>query len=449
MLKHLHRYLNTGEDRTVEAKKNIFFSFFNKALSIVISLMLVTLTIKYINATQYGIWLTISSIVGWMTFFDFGFAHGFRNKFTEARAKGNMELARKYVSTTYAVLIIIFVMVLLISVTINSFISWSDVLKLKENMDEELTRVFFILIFFFCIQIVLNIITTLLLADQKAAFSSFVTTLGQLFVLLSIFILTKLTLGSLTYLAFAVSAIPCLIFFVISIYLFSNKYKSLTPRAKSVDFSLSRNIIGLGSKFFIIQISMLFVFQFANIILSRVLGPEAVTEYNIAYKYFSVIYMVCLIVFNPFWSAFTDAYTKHDFDWMKNVYSKLSKAWYITVPMLVVMLIVSPLVYRIWIGSSVNISFNLSLIMGIYILLLSRANLYMYLINGTGKVTLQLIVYVIFALVSIPLMIMFSKMWGVVGVVLVPILVYLAQCLAGHVQIKRILNNTAKGIWNK
>lgn len=449
MLKHLHRYLNTGEDRTVEAKKNIFFSFFNKALSIVISLMLVTLTIKYINATQYGIWLTISSIVGWMTFFDFGFAHGFRNKFTEARAKGNMELARKYVSTTYAVLIIIFVMVLLISVTINSFISWSDVLKLKENMDEELTRVFFILIFFFCIQIVLNIITTLLLADQKAAFSSFVTTLGQLFVLLSIFILTKLTLGSLTYLAFAVSAIPCLIFFVISIYLFSNKYKSLTPRAKSVDFSLSRNIIGLGSKFFIIQISMLFVFQFANIILSRVLGPEAVTEYNIAYKYFSVIYMVCLIVFNPFWSAFTDAYTKHDFDWMKNVYSKLSKAWYITVPMLVVMLIVSPLVYRIWIGSSVNISFKLSLIMGIYILLLSRANLYMYLINGTGKVTLQLIVYVIFALVSIPLMIMFSKMWGVVGVVLVPILVYLAQCLAGHVQIKRILNNTAKGIWNK
>ena len=441
--------MNTGEDRTVEAKKNIFFSFFNKALSIVISLMLVTLTIKYINATQYGIWLTISSIVGWMTFFDFGFAHGFRNKFTEARAKGNMELARKYVSTTYAVLIIIFVMVLLISVTINSFISWSDVLKLKENMDEELTRVFFILIFFFCIQIVLNIITTLLLADQKAAFSSFVTTLGQLFVLLSIFILTKLTLGSLTYLAFAVSAIPCLIFFVISIYLFSNKYKSLTPRAKSVDFSLSRNIIGLGSKFFIIQISMLFVFQFANIILSRVLGPEAVTEYNIAYKYFSVIYMVCLIVFNPFWSAFTDAYTKHDFDWMKNVYSKLSKAWYITVPMLVVMLIVSPLVYRIWIGSSVNISFKLSLIMGIYILLLSRANLYMYLINGTGKVTLQLIVYVIFALVSIPLMIMFSKMWGVVGVVLVPILVYLAQCLAGHVQIKRILNNTAKGIWNK
>ena len=159
--------------------------------------------------------------------------------------------------------------------------------------------------------------------------------------------------------------------------------------------------------------------------------------------------MVCLIVFNPFWSAFTDAYTKHDFDWMKNVYSKLSKAWYITVPMLVVMLIVSPFVYRIWIGSSVNISFILSLIMGIYILLLSRANLYMYLINGTGKVTLQLIVYVLFALVSIPLMIMFSEMWGVVGVVLVPILVYTVQCFVGHIQIKRILNNTAKGIWNK
>lgn len=58
------------------------------------------------------------------------------------------------------------------------------------------------------------------------------------------------------------------------------------------------------------MISMLFIFQFINIILSRVEGPEAVTQYNIAYKYFNVLNMVFVIVLTPFGSAFTDAYVK-------------------------------------------------------------------------------------------------------------------------------------------
>ena len=49
--------------------------------------MLVPLTIHYINPTRYGIWLTVSSIIGWVSFFDIGFGNGLRNKFAEALAK--------------------------------------------------------------------------------------------------------------------------------------------------------------------------------------------------------------------------------------------------------------------------------------------------------------------------------------------------------------------------
>lgn len=50
----------------------------------------------------------MSSIVGWFVFFDVGLTQGLRNRFAEARAKGDEELARNYVSTTYAILGIIF-----------------------------------------------------------------------------------------------------------------------------------------------------------------------------------------------------------------------------------------------------------------------------------------------------------------------------------------------------
>ncbi len=52
--------------------------------------------------------LQLSSIVGWFSFFDIGLTQGLRNKFAEAKAKGDDELAQVYVSTTYAILAMIF-----------------------------------------------------------------------------------------------------------------------------------------------------------------------------------------------------------------------------------------------------------------------------------------------------------------------------------------------------
>ena len=108
-LTYLKHIINRGHGRSVKEKKNIIATFIFKGCSIAISLVLVPITINYINPTQYGIWLTLSSIVGWLAFFDIGFGNGLRNRFAEAIAKGEHELARIYLSTTYAILSIIVV----------------------------------------------------------------------------------------------------------------------------------------------------------------------------------------------------------------------------------------------------------------------------------------------------------------------------------------------------
>ena len=110
----LRNFLKKGDARSVVVKRNIVGSFFLKCISILISLQVVPLTINFVNPTQYGIWLTLSSIIAWLSYFDLGFAHGFRNRFAESKAKNDIELAKKYVSTTYAVLFIIFFTILLI-----------------------------------------------------------------------------------------------------------------------------------------------------------------------------------------------------------------------------------------------------------------------------------------------------------------------------------------------
>src|ERR1035437_1248303 len=83
-----------GHSRTVRAKKNITISLVLRGVSIFISLIMVPLTIHYISPVKYGIWITLSSIVGWFGFFDIGLGHGLRNRFAEALAAKKHELAQ-------------------------------------------------------------------------------------------------------------------------------------------------------------------------------------------------------------------------------------------------------------------------------------------------------------------------------------------------------------------
>lgn len=449
IITNIRTFLTNGDSRTQNAKRNIFGSFLNKGFAILISLQLIPITINYVNPTQYGIWLTLSSIIGWIAYFDMGFGHGFRNKYAIAKAQNDVELAKKYLSTTYAVLSIIFASLLIVLIVVNSFLDWSRILNINSSYNNELSRVFIIIISFFCIQIVLKTFTTLLLADQRNAFSDVINTTGQFFALCIIYILTKTTSGSLIYLAFAISGVPCTILLIVSLYIFHTKYRHIKPSYKYVDFSLTKGIIGLGSKFFIIQISMLFVFQFTNIIISRIEGPEAVTIYNISYKYFNLIQMIMVIIYTPFWTAFTEAYTKKEFDWMRNAYRTLSKIWFLSIILFIGLLIASPYVFKIWLPSNISIPFKLSLVMGIYMLIMTRANLYMYLINGTGKVFIQLIIYLLFSFFNIPLAILLCDFFGLTGIVIAISIVYFIQTILGHIQIKKIIHNKSDGFWDR
>lgn len=263
-----------------------------------------------------------------------------------------------------------------------------------------------------------------------------------------IYILTKVTTGSLSALALAFAGIPCLLLVVVSFVMFSGeKYSCVAPSMKNVRISLTRSILGLGGQFFVIMISMLFIFQFINIILSRVEGPEAVAQYNIAYKYFNVLNMTFIIILSPFWSAFTDAYVKKDYDWMKSVLRKLEYIWLLCIPVLILMVSCSDILYQWWIGDSISIPFSLSVYMAVYVLFQTGGNVYMYLINGTGKVRLQLIIYLLFAIIAIPLMTFCCTQYGVNGIIIVPVIVFSLQASIGRIQILRIINGTAKGIW--
>jgi len=441
--------LNRGHSRTVKARKNILASFVIRGCNIAISLILVPLTIHYINPGQYGIWLTLSSIIGWLSFFDIGFGNGLKNKFAEALATGNLELARIYLSTTYAILAIIMGMVLLLFNVVNPFLNWSVILNAPPEMASQLSTLALLVFSFFCIQFVLQLITTIITANQQPAKASFFNLLGSVISLGVIIILTKTTSGNIVYLGLVLGLAPVVVLLAASIWFYNGEYRQYAPSFKHVHFSYARNLMSLGIKFFFIQIAAIILYETSNLIIAQLYGPAQVTSYNVAYKYFGVIPMVMGIIMTPFWSAFTEAWVKKDLPWIKGTVKKLTRLWLLLSVLAVIMLLLAAWVYRLWVGEEVMVPFTVSVTIAAYVIINGWNSIYSQFLNGVGKVKLQLYLAVIGSIINIPLAIFLGKTLGIYGVVLSTTIISIVSAVVTPLQYRKLVLNRATGIWNK
>ena len=97
MLSKVIAFILPEDTRGRKISKNVIGLGLLQGIGLLTSYLLVPLTIDYVSSSQYGIWLTISSIVSWFALLDVGLGTGLRNKLTEALANGDTVLAKKYV----------------------------------------------------------------------------------------------------------------------------------------------------------------------------------------------------------------------------------------------------------------------------------------------------------------------------------------------------------------
>lgn len=438
-----------GSGRSVTVKKNILASFVIKGVSILISFMLVPVTIGYVSAELYGVWLALSSMIHWIHFLDLGFSQGLKNKLTEAIANKDWKRGKSLVSTTYIMISLIFIPVGILLEFLIPLVDWCSLLNISTTYSEEIVKVLRVLVVFICIQMIVNILTNVVAAFQRVAFSSLFAVIGQFIALLVIIVMTRTMPPSLTGLAFAYSAVPVLVFAVASIMLYSNRYKMVSPSLMSFDKALLKSIFNLGSKFFILNIQVVILYQATNILISNVSSPLEVTSYNIAYKYVHTAMMAYLIIVAPLWPAYTDAYVRRDYSWMRHMRNKMSKILCICIAAIVIMVSLSPFVYQIWIGGKAEVPFMMTCLVAVYVSVYCWSNLNGYLLNGMGKIKLGTYLASVGMIIHIPLSLCLSHYFGAYGVVTSMILINLVYAIVFYIQVNMILSQRAKGIWLK
>lgn len=445
------RLINSGHIRSVKARKNIMTSFFIKGISIVIGFIFVPLLINYLGTVEYGIWITLSSIIAWIGYFDIGLGNGLRNRFAESMARNEPVMAKIYVSTTYAGLALIFGLFFIIFMNISPFVDWSLVLNAPATMSTELRVLVNVTVGFFLLRFVLKLISVIIVADQRPAIANVFDPLANSVSLIGILLLMNFTSPSLVNLGIVLGISPVIVLSLASIFFFNAEYKPYKPSFRHINFSYFKDLAGLGFKFFIIQITVVVILSTNNIIITQLFGPEEVTPYNVAFRYFGLITMGFAIIANTYWSAYTEAYIKDDIPWIKKTTATLLKMWAGIFAFVILMLVFSNDFYRLWVGDKVKVPFMLSFYSAVFVIISVWISIFTYFINGTGKIRLQLVTTVSAALVSIPLSIFLAKglNMGPAGVILGSCLSYLPVAISSPLQYLKIIRKKDKGIWGK
>lgn len=444
-----------GDKRSVVAKKHIALSLFVRGLSAVVGFVMVPLILGFLGDEKYGVWVTLWSLLNWLNILDLGMGNGLRNKFAEAKAKGDIKLVRTYVSTAYIGVTMLSGILLLVYLIITKFITWDNILNSPDYLHSELALLMQIIIVFFVLTFITKIIGKILFADQKAGINNSIEPVANIISLIIIAVLLIIKPEHrFVAIGTAISGPPLLVYIAVSIYFFSKNYKEYRPSLKYYDKTKLRGLMSLGIQFFVIQLAGIVVMLSGNLIISHMFGPEQVTPFANARKLFMFIYMpIFVTVLNTLWSAFTDAYTRKDIFWINGVLRKLEKIWVLITIITAILVVFSKHIFTFWLGkeSAADIPFSLSLFSGLFIVVMTWTNIYAYIINGIGKVRIMLWGNVFSAIIIIPLCFLFGRGldMGITGIVIATIITQVPFVFAFPYQVRRILKGTAKGIWNK
>lgn len=421
-------------------KKNLSRGMLAKIIGLGLSYLSVPIVLNYLGEKNYGLWITIFSILSWIYNFDVGIGNGLKNKLTEALSKNDDNLAKKYIATCYIVLVVITFCLLITGFILIFSFNYSKILNIN-FLNENYLKFFILINFLFVLgNFMIGLYRQMFYAIHESALMEITNVIYQTLVILFMMILKKYYIKSLFLVTcvYGISNISVGIAFTV---IFFKKKKELLPNIKDFSIHKIKDIAGIGLEFFIIQICMIVIFTTDNLIITRLLGTESATSYNLIYQIYKMFLMIVTMVLTPFWVLFSEAYIRKEKKWIQNTLLKLN---YLFVVLVIIELIVTfniQNLLKIWLKKELLYPKELPWYMMINSLIMCFGAIYMHCLNGIGKIKLQLYIYIIGAILNIPLSIFFIRrlQFGSEGVILATNICTVTLALILPIQVYKIV----------
>lgn len=413
-------------DRARRIVLSLVASYGARGIGILTGLVTVPLTLKYLGAERYGIWMTLSSFFMLLSFADLGLGGGLLNHISEANGKDDRLQAAKAVSSAFFILSAIGLVIGLVSTLVIPWLGVGSLFKMSAATAGAELRAATL-----CVGLILAVNVPLGIVDRvRAGYQEgYVTSVFQIGGNLAAFVCLLTVIhfgGSLAWLVLALTAPPALAVMANGARLFATDKPYVRPRWKMFDRTVAISILRVGVMFLALQVAMSLAYASDNLVILRCAGPEAVTGYSVPMRLFSTITMLANLATAPLWPAFGEAIARGDFEWVR----RTLKFCLVTTALLtggasLILVVLGKWLVHLWVGSKVEVDYPLLASMGVLTVVLSCGGVVAMWLNAASALRFQVVVATVFGVAALGLKILFVKWYGLPGIAWGTCLAYL------------------------
>lgn len=409
----LANILIVGRDRRIFI--GIASGVMTKGLGFFLTLISVPLTLHHLGPERYGVWVTMLSMLAWISMVDLGIANGLTPALTAALGREHEGQAQQYVATAFWGLFGIAILAGSIIWASWKWIRWDQIFNLKDtNIISQLPTAIAFAIGIFLVSLPFSLNQRILLAEQKGFVANIWAFASNIFGVFGIFIVTKIH-GNIILLSIGYLGSQLLVSIICFIWLFWKANPRLHPFVVP-NPSEARHIFALGGLFFLNQFSTLIIFQKDNLLITHILGPMKATPFSVTWQILMYLNIINILVGPYLGPAYGEAFVKGDIPWIRKVFFRhLLFSCGVTTLLVFLYLLFYNSILIAWVGKEVVPTLPTVAWLGLLTVVLSIQFPITILLNHIGHIKLFTVCYGIAALVNIFSSIILIKKFGPAG----------------------------------
>lgn len=386
-----------------------------RVIAILTSVISIPLTLNYLGDERFAVWVTLSTFNMLLNFADLGIGNGLLTAVAHSAGRNDKVALKENIASGMGALSVIGLLLLIAALTIGRAVDWPSVFSVSGALArEEATPSAIVFLACFAVSIPANAIYRIQSGLQRAWVGNVAQCLGGMGSLCAVILCIHFRQG-LPLLVFALTATPIAIALVNCLLFFRHNPDLVPDRSHMVRRTLMK-LLSDGGMFLILQICVAVVFQSNPLIIARLMGAEAVTDFALPDRLFSFVTTMVCIGLGPLWPAYGDAIVRADFDWLRRTFRRsIVYSVTATIALATALIFAGPAILNLWLGRPVDVPPEIYPAQALWRVVEVLAFAMATLLNGSNRLRIQVLSAMLTAAISIVLRIELIKWLGLSG----------------------------------
>lgn len=412
---------DSEEGRALRRKRAIVLtaasSVAARAISFLMMIVSVPLTIGYLGHEQFGVWQAITSLTAFVSFADLGLGNGITTLVAGTSGRDDFRSARRYIAAGSSMLIVISSLLFLGVITVGRYLPWGRMLSVSTSADLGSIRdAGTIVLGFAAIAIPFGLASRIQYGLQQGYYTNIASVVGAALGFIGLLMAVKAKAG-LVWLVIATMSGPFLAN-VANTGMFFVKMPDFRPTWTEVRKNEMLSLLKTGSLYFVLQVAGVLAYQKDALLIANCTNPAEVARYSVSFKLFMIAPMIWGFMMAPLWPAYGEAIARGDRKWVAETLNSAMKRGVVLVGLASLFLIIwGKQIVRVWAGNEVVPSTGMLVGLALWATATGMGGALAMFLNGAHIVKFQVICATLVAILSLSLSFSGGRIFGSTGVV--------------------------------